>query len=91
MYYRPDFICTAGGRVVHLKFIESFGPSLLDEDATADKLKGDTILNIRTVSGAEYSVSINAVVNWIGEDPTLAHTDVVRGIYEQWARIQHKD
>jgi hypothetical protein len=75
---------------VHLRFIESFGTTTANEDATADRLKGDTTLNIRTISGAEYSVSINDVLTKMGY-LSMSHAEAVDALRDKWEEIQHKE
>lgn len=87
--YRADVVYTETSEVVHFKFIESItirddkGPS---DDLVIDKLKGDTVLLIRTVSGAEYSISINCIKRVLSLS-TCSTDELVSAVFERWVEI----
>jgi hypothetical protein len=56
MFFVNDFLKVNVSTEIPLKYVESiqFG---VDEDLTADRLKGDRTFKVRMLSGIEYTVS----------------------------------
>jgi hypothetical protein len=55
--YVHDVVLTKTGETVALKFVESITVPV-GQDETADKLRADVTISIRTISGAEYEISV---------------------------------
>lgn len=79
---------TVEGPVVLLKFIESICPRH-EDDEIIDKLKGDIVLSIRTISGAEYDVSMNVVHNSTYGLGDTSNEELAIAVVEKWNYI-HK-
>ncbi len=75
------------GDIIPFKFIESMRFIGLPEDETVDKLKGDVSVSIRTISGKEYTISMNALQKAVGG--RVGGNDLARAIYDKWLWI-HK-
>ena len=91
--YRPDVVYTESMDIVHLKFVESMAPrsdKAGSEDLVIDKLKGDSVLLIRTVSGAEHSVSIERA-RILADDNTSTQDELMTAIYNKWVKLHFKD
>ena len=90
--YRLDVVYTETNDIVHLKFIESIAlktDKAEDEDLVIDRLKGDTFILIRTVSGAEYSVSIERA-RTLTADETITQDELATAIYNKWLKLHYK-
>lgn len=92
MVYRPDVVYTETNDIVHLKFIESIAlktDKAGDEDLVIDRLKGETFILIKTVSGAEYSVSIEKA-RILTDDQTSTQDELATAIYNKWVKLHYK-
>jgi hypothetical protein len=85
--YSNYTIITTTGEIIPLKFIESIHYSSDNNDQIVDKLKGDVFFHVRTISGKEYTISVNNVHQQIGG--TVAGKDLAAAIYAKWLWI-HK-
>jgi hypothetical protein len=83
--YPFNTISTTTGEKVHLKFIESFREIKSEEDEIIDKLKGDIGVIIRTVSGAEYILSMNSIKMVVGDKVT--YNEAFNALSERWSTI----
>ena len=86
-WYAPVTISTTTGEMVHLKFIESFRELKSEEDTVIDKLRDDVSIVIRTVSGAEYLISLNSIRQSAGYDDESFKT-VFHCVHRKWSEIQ---
>ncbi len=84
--YYPSIVYTDVNSVVHLKFVESMAFRSDSKDVVIDKLRGDTILLVRTVSGTEYSVSMIYTLNQLN-DTKSTQEEMILAIYDKWIRI----
>ena len=82
--YHHNGIRCEDGTVVALKFIESMRFQTDIEDAVVDKLKGDLPIFFRTISGKEYIVYVNSIIE--REKITNFSKEEVRmSIYKKWS------
>ena len=76
---------TVGGDIVLLKFIESIQVRE-DEELIVDKLKGDVVLSVRTISGKEHLVSMKTLWETLGGG-TLHGKELAIAVCEKWLWI----
>ena len=89
--YHPDTIYTETADIVLLKFVESIAFKADKDDqegCVIDKLKDDTVILIRTISGAEYTASMKCAQSWT-KDKISTHQDMAVAVYEKWMHIHH--
>ena len=79
-------VITATGEVIPFKFIESMRIRN-EESEIVDKLKGDVSIEIRTLSGKEYTISTNNVHQNLGG--TATGKNLAQSIFDKWIWI-HK-
>ncbi len=79
-------VITATGEVIPFKFIESMRIKN-EDDEIVDKLKGDVCIDIRTLSGKDYTISMNVVHQELGGTPT--GKNLAQSIFDKWIWI-HK-
>lgn len=83
--YNSHSIMTVGGDIVLLKFIESIQVRE-DEELIVDKLKGDVVLSVRTISGKEHLVSMKTLWETLGGG-TLHGKELAIAVCEKWLWI----
>jgi len=86
-FYPKDALFTSSGKVILLKFIESFIFETDEESRVIDKLKNDFEFGIRTVSGEECRVSTKFIAEQIASKDAIM--SIASDIYDKWLRI-HK-
>jgi len=87
MTYLRDIVAS-GNDVIALRHVESFSFGRSDDDALIDKLKGDAVFVIRTVSGLSYSLSVKYQKDTFNNSglPDDA-SDGLSLIYTKWQHI----
>ena len=89
--YPLDTIKMTATFVVALKFVESMKYMEDQESEVINALKGDVILNIRTISGAEYSVSMLSLKNLLPFKDNIESLEALRdAVYNRWIHIIRK-
>jgi hypothetical protein len=83
--YSGHSIMTVEGDLVLLKFVESIHVRD-DDDLVIDKLKGDVVLSIRTISGKEHTASMKSVWESLGGG-SLHGKDLAIAVCEKWLWI----
>lgn len=83
--YPFETVSSITGEKVHLKFVESFREVRSEEDIIIDKLKGDVGVIIRTVSGAEYTLSMNSIKSVVSDKAT--YNEAFNALAERWSMI----
>ena len=89
--YASDTVFTESADIVLLKFVESMSTRVDRQDmegCVIDRLRDDTILFIRTVSGAEYTVSMKHALSST-KDQKSTHQEMGQAVYDRWMHIQH--
>jgi hypothetical protein len=76
------------GETVLLKFVESILVRQ-EDDLVVDKLKGDVVLELRTISGKEYLVSMNMLKKTLFRKDCFLNSELVDEVLERWLWI-HK-
>lgn len=87
MIYQKDFLILSDGRVVALKFVESMRFPNDDEDLTVAVLREDFDVELITVSGREYTISVRSQYP---HDRRLKHEGIVearKAIFDKWCYI----
>jgi hypothetical protein len=86
MVYHQDVLYTSCGATILLKFIESFIHDKTSEDMVVDKLMDDFVFRIRTVSGAEYTISVKYISRKLGYGGGSV-AEITEAIYDKWKFI----
>lgn len=88
MAFDPVFvgdILVCKNTAIAIRFIESMGFSEDDEDRIVEKLKSDRFLEIKTVSGQAYTISVREqLAQWQQEYPKCDFEKWRIAIYERW-------
>lgn len=84
--FQPSFVIAEDNTVVSLRSVESMNLARDSEEQVVDKLKGDALIEIRTVSGAIYTISIRKQMDIIGKQYKLSDDpgEVRTAIFERW-------
>jgi DNA-binding transcriptional regulator YhcF (GntR family) len=82
--YRTGVVYTTTGTVVAMKYIESIGLNADTEEATYNKLRGDSILLIRTTSGAEYVVTAESTKKHLPDTAGELSNELLQKILNKW-------
>lgn len=86
--YPREVVTTTSEASVLLKFVESIHFSNDTGDVLVEKLRDDILIYIRTISGAEYSVSTKALRKAMPEFES--NEQLAESIYDRWVWL-HKD
>jgi hypothetical protein len=89
--YHSDTIYTESADIVLLKFVESIAFKADKDDmegCVVDILKDDTIILIRTLSGAEYTASMKCALSHT-KDTKSTHREMALAVYDKWMHIHH--
>ena len=89
--YHLDTIYTESEAAVLLKFVESiaFKSDKVDvQGYIVDILKDDTVILIRTISGAEYTASMKCAL-LLTNDTKSTHREMALAVYDKWMYIHH--
>ena len=87
MIFQKDLLILSDGRVVALRFVESMRFPNDGEDLTIAALKDDLDIELTTISGKEYIVSVRSQYP---SDWRLDHEGVMSArtaIFEKWCHI----
>lgn len=89
IYFVKDTVYTTTGNIVALLYIESFTPRVSSEESVISTLKDDLIIDIRTISGAEYEVSTKTLMEKYNYTLPKNETkeNYVEAILRQWMRL----
>lgn len=87
--YRPPFVVADDGEVIALCHVESLNLVRSSQQELFDKLKDDCLINIRTVSGKAYIISMQSQIKSIGEQYNLGNDplELRDDIFGQWLQI----
>lgn len=87
--FQPSFVIAEDNTVVALRFIESMNLTRTDEEQVVDRLKGDSIIDIRTISGNSYVISSIKQMEIIGKQYKLPSDpgEVRTAIFERWLNL----
>lgn len=91
--YRHDVVWSRQGEIIHLKFVESLAYKFNHADKAenvVDKLRGHTILLVRTVSGKEYELSLESVLLH-EKDTTSTPGEMANAITAKWAKLNSNE
>ena len=86
--FKPNILVTPNGVMVAIKLIESIGAVRDADDLVVDRLQGDIVFSIRTVSGKEYLLSTKyqmEIFEKLGISGNLIETH--RSILEKWGQL----
>lgn len=84
--YQPVMVVADDGTVISLKYVESMNFIRTDEEQTVDKLRDDCAIDIITISGQRYQISMTMQQDTFGEKynvPTEPQ-ELRAAIYERW-------
>ena len=88
MNYVHDVVHTDTGEIIALRHVESFLFGKDSEDEIINKLKGDVVIEVRTISGFEYRIyALKAYAKIQGlKDPLKngAAELIAQAIYDRW-------
>jgi len=86
--YVHDVVHTDTGEIIALRHVESFLFGKDSEDEMINKLKGDVVIEVRTISGAEYRIyALKAYAKIHGLKDSLksgAAEIIAQAIYDRW-------
>ena len=84
--FHAAFLIAEDNTVISIKFIESMNLAKDREEQTFDKLKDDITLDIKTVSGSEYTISIRRQKEIIGKQYNFPEDliEIRNCIFEKW-------
>jgi len=84
--FQPSFVIAEDNTVVSLRSVESMNLARDSEEQVVDKLKGDALIEIRTMSGAIYTISMRKQMDIIGKQYKLSDDpgEVRTAVFERW-------
>lgn len=86
--YHLNVVVADDGTVIPLRYIESMNFTRDGEEAVIDKLRDDCAINVVTLSGQKFLISMEMQMHTFpnqiqGIDPE----DLMQAIYDKWIRI----
>lgn len=88
--HRPDSIpttmllCAKTGEMIHIRHIESINFNQDEAEEIVGKLAGDQILQVRTISGKEYEVSVREMIKLDNGERSLEQMiTAIRGCFQR--------
>ena len=91
--YRRIYVVANDGSSILLTRIESINIFRNEKDVIIDKLKDDISFSVVTMSGKEYTISLNYFREKIEKETDLSSCDnneLLMAIYLAWERIHSK-
>jgi hypothetical protein len=84
--FQPSFVIAEDNTVVSLRSVESMNLARDGEEQVVDRLKGDVFIEIRTLSGATYTISMRKQMEILGKQYKLSDDpgEVRSAIFERW-------
>ena len=82
--YRSEVVRSATGYIIHLRFIESIIYVTDPLDQIIDKLKGQTVLIVKTVSGDEHRILLETILD-DDNDGFSTVEDLAKAIIDKWS------
>jgi len=85
--YHKNVVVADDGTVIPLMHIETMNFIRDDEDAVVDKLRDDCAINVVTLSGQRFLISMEMQLKTFSGDVRGDPEELSSAIYDKWVRI----
>lgn len=85
--YHVNVVVADDGTVIPLRYIETMNFVRDDQDIVADKLRDDCAINVVTISGREFLISMKKQMDTFAQVGDCDPEDLMAAIYDKWVRI----